>query len=87
MSEARIVQLAGELLWLVLILSMPAVLVASVTGILVGLLQALTQIQDQTVGFAIKLIAVCITIAATYHWMGEALLNYTERALKMIISM
>lgn len=87
MGQAQIVQLASELLWLVLMLSLPVVLVASVVGVLVSLVQALTQVQDQTVAFLIKLVAACITLALTYHWMGEALLRYTERSFDLIVRM
>ncbi|MGE8357558.1 MAG: flagellar biosynthetic protein FliQ, partial [Microvirgula sp.] len=58
MSEAVIVQLTVQMLWVVLLLSLPVVVVASVVGVLVCLLQALTQIQDQTIQFLIKLLAV-----------------------------
>ncbi|WP_341660739.1 EscS/YscS/HrcS family type III secretion system export apparatus protein [Vibrio sp.] len=84
MNEAVIVHFTSELLWLVLILSMPVVLVASVVGILVSLFQALTQIQDQSLQFLIKLVAVCITLAVTYHWMGSTLLNYAGLAFDQI---
>lgn len=84
MGEAKIVQLVGELLWLVLVLSMPVVLVTSLVGLLVGLVQALTQIQDQTVAFVFKLVFACVTLALSYHWMGEALLGYTARTFDLI---
>ena len=58
MSNAIVVHLATQLLWIVLLLSMPVVVVASVVGLIVSLLQALTQIQDQTLQFLIKLLAV-----------------------------
>lgn len=77
MSERVIIQLAVEVLWLVLLLSLPTVIVASVVGVIVSLLQTLTQIQDQTLQFLIKLIAVSITLVATYHWTGDNLFNYT----------
>lgn len=77
MNERIIIQLAIELLWLVLMLSLPTVIVASVVGILVSLLQTLTQIQDQTLQFLIKLVAVSITLVVTYHWTGDNLFNYT----------
>lgn len=57
-------------------LLLQSVMKAAVTGLLVSILQALTQIQDQTLQFLIKLVAVCITLAVSYHWMGSALLNY-----------
>lgn len=87
MSERAIIQLAVELLWLVLLLSLPTVVVASVVGVLVSLLQTLTQIQDQTLQFLIKLIAVSITLISTYHWLGDNLFNYTTMAFDQISKM
>jgi type III secretion protein S len=64
-------------LYLTLILSMPAILVAAVVGTLFSLLQALTQIQEQTLSFAVKLIAVGLTLFLTAGWTGGELLKYT----------
>ena len=77
MNDREIIQLAIDLLWLVLLLSLPTVIVASVVGILVSLVQTLTQIQDQTLQFLVKLLAVSVTLVATYHWTGDNLFNYT----------
>lgn len=66
-----------ESMMLVMILSMPPIIVASVVGVLVSLVQALTQIQEQTLSFAIKLIAVALTIVAMAGILGSELLNYT----------
>ncbi|QAU24841.1 EscS/YscS/HrcS family type III secretion system export apparatus protein [Dyella sp. M7H15-1] len=87
MGEALIIHLASELLWLVLLLSLPIVVVASVVGLLVSLVQALTQVQDQTVPFLLKLVAACITLVATYHWMGGMLLRYTNQSFDLISQM
>jgi type III secretion protein S len=87
MSEATLIQLTSELLWLVILLSLPVVLVASIVGVLVSLLQALTQVQDQTVPFLIKLMAVCVTLFLSYHWMGGSLLNYANRSFALISRM
>lgn len=62
---------------LVMFLSLPPILVASVVGIAVSLIQALTQIQEQTLSFAIKLIAVALTIAAMAGILGAEMLNFT----------
>lgn len=64
-------------LLLVLWLSLPPILVASVVGTLFSLFQALTQIQEQTLSFAIKLIAVGITLFLTARWVGGEIFNYT----------
>lgn len=63
---------------LVMMLSMPPIVVASVVGIIISLLQALTQIQEQTLPFAIKLLAVAVTIAAMAGILGSELLHFTE---------
>jgi type III secretion protein S len=87
MSEGIVTQLAAEMMWLVLLLSLPVVVVASVVGVLVSLVQALTQVQDQTIQFLIKLLAVAVTLAATYHWLGSILINYTIQSLDQIDKM
>jgi type III secretion protein S len=64
-------------LLLVLWLSLPPIIVASVVGTLFSLFQALTQIQEQTLSFAIKLIAVGVTLFLTARWVGGEICNYT----------
>ena len=79
-----IIHMAVELLWIVLLISMPTVVVASVVGVLISLVQTLTQIQDQTLQFLLKLVAVSLALVATYHWMGDSLLNYTHLVFDQI---
>ena len=59
-------------------LSLVPIVVATVIGIIVSLLQALTQIQEQTLGFAVKLIAISLTIMFSASWMGAEILLYTQ---------
>lgn len=63
MDKALIISLLQKALMVVLMLSAPALIIAIVIGLGVGLLQALTQIQDQTLPQAVKLVAVlCLLI-------------------------
>ena len=78
MSQAQLLDYARTCLVLVLRLSLIPIIVATVIGILVSLLQALTQIQEQTLGFAVKLIAISLTLLACASWMGAELLLYTQ---------
>ena len=78
MSHAQILDYAKMCLVLVLRLSLIPILVATVIGILVSLLQALTQIQEQTLGFAVKLIAISLTLLICASWMGSTLMLYTQ---------
>jgi len=78
MNQATLLNYAQQCLILVLKLSLIPITVATILGLIVSLLQALTQIQEQTLGFAVKLIAISITIMAASSWMGSELLLYTK---------
>lgn len=76
-NSGSILDLTVHALMLVLLLSLPPIIVASVVGIVVSLIQAVTQIQEQTISFAVKLIVVFVTIVITARWMGGELFNYS----------
>jgi type III secretion protein S len=57
-------------------LSLPTILVASIVGTIFSLLQALTQIQEQTLSYAIKLISVAAVLYITARWMGAEIFNF-----------
>jgi type III secretion protein S len=84
MDQADFLSVFAKALYLVLWLSMPPIIVASVVGTLFSLFQALTQIQEQTLSFAIKLIAVMATLALTARWIGGEMFNYTLMVLDAI---
>ena len=60
---------------LTLWLSLPPIVVASLVGILFSLVQALTQIQEQTLSFGVKLVAVGATLYLTSRWIGGEIFN------------
>ena len=68
---------------LVVVLSAPPLIVAVVVGVLTSLIQALMQIQDQTLPFGIKLVAVGITLALTGRWIGVELMQLTYLTFDM----
>jgi len=82
MNNAALIYLVTRLLWVVLMTSLPVVVVASLTGVIISIFQALTQIQDQTLQFMIKLIVVALTLMVSYHWMGGVLLGYTRQVMQ-----
>lgn len=84
MNDSELTQFITQLLWIVLFTSMPVVLVASVVGVIVSLVQALTQIQDQTLQFMIKLLAIAITLMVSCPWLSGILLNYTRQIMLRI---
>lgn len=76
MDDPYIIDLTIQGMTLVLILSLPAIILATFAGLSVSLLQALTQIQEQTLGFAIKLIVVVLTLLLSAHFMIGELYNF-----------
>ena len=74
--DPTLTQLTYKAMMMILYLSLPPIIMASLVGILVGLVQALTQIQDQTISFAFKLITVILTLILTVKWMGGQILLF-----------
>lgn len=72
---------------MVLYLAGPPVVVGAVFGLLVALIQAATQLQEQTVQFAVKLFAIVVTIMVTASLMGATLYQYTDRIFSDFPSM
>lgn len=79
-----ILTLFKQAMLLVVVLSAPPLLVAVIVGVLISLLQAVMQLQDQTLPFAIKLVAVGIALALTGRWIGIELIQLTNLAFNMI---
>lgn len=69
---------------LVVLLSAPPLIVAVVVGVLTSLVQALMQIQDQTLPFGIKLVAVGITLALTGRWIGVEMIQLLNLMFDMV---
>jgi len=69
---------------LVVVLSAPPLIVAVVIGVLTSLLQALMQIQDQTLPFGVKLVAVGVTLILTGRWIGVELVQLINLTFDMI---
>lgn len=83
-SEAYVVQVVREALYLVLLVSAPPLLVSLLVGLLVSLVQATTQLQDQTLSFVPKLVAVLFTMAVTGPWIGQQLGRFTQTLLQAV---
>lgn len=78
MFQTQVIQLAYQGLLLILILSAPPILVSMFFGILVAIFQAATQIQEQTLSFTIKLVAVTLTLMFLGGWTGALIMNFAS---------
>lgn len=79
MVSSAIVQLTIDALMLVLILSAPPIIAASVVGVLVALVQAATQLQEQTLQYTLKFFAIVITIFLTASLLSTSLYRFSDR--------
>lgn len=61
-----------------LMIGAPVLLVGMTAGLLIGLIQALTQVQDQTVSFVPKVIAMAAALAISLPWVLQKLIFYTD---------
>ncbi len=66
-----------QALYLVILVSAPPVLMALVVGLIIAVFQATTQIQEQTLSFAPKLVTVMGILALTGPWIGSQMLRFT----------
>lgn len=67
---------ASECLYLVLMISLPPIVIAALIGIVLSLIQAVTQLQEQTLVFGVKLIAVVGTLFVLGGWMSREILHF-----------
>lgn len=87
MSPQNILDVTREGLLIVLWAVLPVVIVATVSALLVSVLQAVTQIQDQSISQSIRLIAVLVTIVLAAGWLGRDVLRFAERAFQAITTL
>jgi type III secretion protein S len=77
MFQNQIVTLAYQGMLLILILSAPPVLISMILGTFVAIFQAATQIQEQTISFVVKLVAVVLTLMIMGNWLGSQILSFS----------
>jgi type III secretion HrpO family protein len=79
-SLGELTTLAQQALLLSVAVALPVVGAAAVIGLLVSVLQAATQIQDQTLGHLPRLVVVVVVLAVTGPWMGAQIAEFAARA-------
>jgi type III secretion protein S len=82
MNTVDVIQLTKDALWLVLLLSGPPIIVASVVGLVIAFFQAATQLQEQTLSYTAKFVAIVITIFLTASLLGGTLYHFSDKVFK-----
>jgi len=84
MGPDSVIQIGSEAVKMVLLISLPMLGVALVVGISISLFQAVTQIQEMTLTFVPKIIAVFIAIIVAAPWMTEKMVSFTRDLFSII---
>ncbi|WP_026606646.1 flagellar biosynthesis protein FliQ [Methylocapsa acidiphila] len=84
MEEADALELVRTALWMTIVVSGPAVCAAIVVGVIVALLQALTQVQEMTLTFVPKIVAIFCVLAVLAPFIGREMYAFTERVYSHI---
>ena len=79
MNEADALELLRTALWTVIVGSAPAVIAAMVVGIVIALVQALTQIQETTLTFVPKLVVVFLVLLISGSFIGGQVFAFSEQ--------
>jgi len=81
MTEAALLDVLRQGLWVAFIISLPVLAVALIAGLVVGLLQALTSVQEMTLTFVPKLAAILVAFWVSMSFSGKTLVHFWEAAI------
>ena len=87
MTPETVITEGRHALELALLLAMPLLLTALAVGVLVGIFQAATQINEMTLSFIPKLVAMAMVLVITGPWMLRLLVEYTRQLFESIPSL
>lgn len=73
-----------QALWLAVAMSAPPLIIATLCGVVVSLIQAVTQIQDATLPYVVKLLAVAICLAVLGRWFASELMQLFNLAFSIV---
>ncbi|MDS1029540.1 flagellar biosynthesis protein FliQ [Bacillota bacterium LX-D] len=78
MSQEFVISLGKQALYLTLLISAPGLILGLLVGLVISIFQATTQIQEQTLTFVPKIVAVMLSILIFGSWMLNSLLSFTS---------
>ncbi|WP_024301863.1 flagellar biosynthesis protein FliQ [Pseudogulbenkiania sp. MAI-1] len=84
MSPELVINLVQNALYVLIIVAAPVLLVSLLVGLLISVLQAATQINEMTLTFIPKLLALFVTLVLAGPWMINTLVDYTVRLFQSI---
>lgn len=86
MTGGEVLDLARAGVWTMIIVAGPAMIIGLLVGVVIALFQALTQIQEMTLVFVPKILAIFVTLLVSLPFMSEALQSFMVRVSEMILT-
>jgi flagellar biosynthetic protein FliQ len=83
-NEADALDIAQSAIWTVIVASGPAVLAAMLVGVVIAFIQALTQVQEMTLTFVPKILAIMVTLAISAPFIGAQISIFTDLVFSRI---
>lgn len=84
MSNDLAIYLSKQMLWQALLISTPIILAALICGLIVSILQAVTQIQDSTLSATPKILVVILMLMLCGEWMLHGLVDFAKNTINSI---
>jgi flagellar biosynthetic protein FliQ len=86
MNGPEVLDVARDGIWVMILIAAPMLIVGLVVGVVIALVQALTQIQEMTLVFVPKILAIFITMLVVLPFIGATMNGYMARLVDMIVS-
>jgi flagellar biosynthetic protein FliQ len=86
MDEFQFIDLMRDAIWVGIVISLPVLAVALVSGLVIGLLQALTSIQELTLTFVPKLAAILLVFWLSLSFMGQGLITFFQARIIPLVA-
>ena len=86
MDTTQVMDMVREAVGVAIRLTGPILLLSMIIGVVVAIFQAVTQIHEQSIGFALKLIVVITVLLLSGGWMLDTLKDYTYQVFQLIAS-
>lgn len=86
MTGQEVLDIAREAIWTIVIVGWPVMIIGLLVGVVIGLLQAVTQIQEATLVYVPKIIAIFVVLLLVFPYMGSVMDGYMNRIMDRIVS-
>lgn len=84
MSIAQVIELGRSVLYTALLLALPALAASLIVGLVISIIQVITSIQEQTLSFVPRILAVAMVLTFTMAWSAQVAIRFTVQLLNSL---